>query len=325
VHDFAGKIRLPLFMRKLRYFPEGSLVEITTRTIQGRLLLVPSQLLNQIIVGVLGRAQCRHPVRIHGYAFASNHYHLTVTVDDARQLAQFMGYLNSKLGREIGRLTGWKDKIWSRRYQAILISNEEEAQVARLKYILAHGAKENLVASPQEWPGLHCVLPLLAGEWTVQGTWYDRRREYALRRGGQDFTLDDYTSEETLRLTPLPCWKDLPVERYRQQIENLVAEIIREAEHGRAQTGAAPLGAEEVCRQNPESRPKKMKKSAAPLFHAFQKKVRRELYEAYAAFVAAFREAADLLRAGKATYRFPVGSFPPGLPFVSAMEVAAAA
>ena len=107
-----------------------------------------------------------------------------------------MGYVNSKLGREIGRLTGWKDKIWSRRYQAILISNEEEAQVARLKYVLAHGAKENLVAGPQEWPGVHCVHPLLAGEWTVQGTWYDRRREYVLRRSGKDFTLDDYTSRE---------------------------------------------------------------------------------------------------------------------------------
>jgi hypothetical protein len=64
--------------------------------------MVPSRLLNQIIVGVLGRAQDRYPVRIHGYAFASNHYHLTVTVDDARQLARFMGHFNSKLGREIG-------------------------------------------------------------------------------------------------------------------------------------------------------------------------------------------------------------------------------
>ncbi len=189
-------------MRNLRHFPPGSLVEVTTRTVQGRRLMVPSQLLNQIIVGVLGRAQDRYPVRIHAYAFASNHYHLTLTVDDARQLAQFMGYVNSNLGREIGRLTGWKDKIWSRRYQAIPISNEEDAQVARLKYVLAHGAKEGLVASPQEWPGVHCVHPLLTGEWTVQGTWYDRRREYALRRGGKEAALDDYTSQETLTLTP---------------------------------------------------------------------------------------------------------------------------
>ena len=325
LRDFSDEIRLPLFMRNLRHVPPGSLLEVTTRTVQDRRLMVPSRLLNQIIVGVLGRAQRRYPVQIHAYVFASSHYHLTLTVDDARQLARFMCYVNSKLGREIGRLTGWRDRIWSRRYQATLISNEEEAQVARLKYVLAHGAKEGLVTRPQDWPGVHCVHPLLAGEWTVQGTWYDRRREYALRRGGKDFTLGDYTSEETVILTPLPCWKDLSPERYRQQIENLVAEIIREAEQAREQKGAAPLGAEEVCRQNPESRPQKLKKSAAPLFHAFRKRVRRHMYEAYAIFVAAFREAAELLQAGKTTYRFPLGSFPPGLPFVSGTETAVAA
>ncbi len=43
-----------------------------------------------------------------------------------------MTLFNSKLAREVARLTGWKDKIWSRRYQAIVISDEEAAQVAQL-------------------------------------------------------------------------------------------------------------------------------------------------------------------------------------------------
>ena len=42
------------------------------------------------------------------------------------------------------------------------------------------------------------------------------------------------------------------------------------------------------------------------------------LREMYAAFVAAFREASEKWRAGDRTASFPVGSFPPGLPFVSA-------
>jgi hypothetical protein len=45
----------------------------------------------------------------------------------------------------------------------------------------------------------------------------------------------------------------------------------------------------------------------------------RELYEAYHLFLAAFRDAADRLRAGDRTARFPRGSFPPALPFVSAL------
>jgi hypothetical protein len=37
-------------------------------------------------------------------------------------------------------------------------------------------------------------------------------------------------------------------------------------------------------------------------------------------FVAAFREASERLRSGDRMARFPLGSFPPGLPFVRAAE-----
>jgi hypothetical protein len=44
--------------------------------------------------------------------------------------------------------------------------------------------------------------------------------------------------------------------------------------------------------------------------------VRRELWNAYALFVAAYRDAAEKLRAGVRNVAFPIGSFPPALPFV---------
>jgi hypothetical protein len=54
------------------------------------------------------------------FSFLSSHYHLLLWVRDARQLALFMGYFNGNLAREMGHLTGWTDRIWARRYQAIL-------------------------------------------------------------------------------------------------------------------------------------------------------------------------------------------------------------
>jgi hypothetical protein len=61
--------------RHLRFVPDGgALVEVTCRTIQGRLLLRPSQQLNDIILGVLGRAQERYPVDIVIFSFLSSHY-----------------------------------------------------------------------------------------------------------------------------------------------------------------------------------------------------------------------------------------------------------
>jgi hypothetical protein len=69
-------------------------------------------------------------------------------------------------------------------------------------------------------------------------------------------------------------------------------------------------------RQQPAPRPNRTKKSPAPLFHTASKKAYLELREAYSRFVAAFRDAAEKIRAGDRLVAFPAGGFPPALPFV---------
>jgi hypothetical protein len=54
------------------------------------------------------------------------------------------------------------------------------------------------------------------------------------------------------------------------------------------------------------------------LLPPLSKSARKLFQEAYSRFLAAFREAAESLKAGDLTASFPVGSFPPGLPFVTA-------
>jgi REP element-mobilizing transposase RayT len=305
--------------RRLRFVPpEGALVEVTCRTVQSRFLLTPSAELNEIILGVLGRAQRLYPVEVCGYVFLSTHYHLLLVVEDAQQLADFVGYFNSNLAREVARRTGWTDKIWARRYQAIPVSEELNAQVARMAYILTHGAKEGLVESPAQWPGVHCVRPLLAGESAVEGLWFDRTREHCARMRGESFERRKFTQTEKVELSRLPCWKNLTSEAYREQIAGLVRVIEQQAREQREATGLVPLGVKAILAQKPFDRPKKPKKSPAPLFHAFTKATRKALWEAYGWFVAAFQEAAEKLRAGKRDARFPTGSFPPRLPFVTA-------
>jgi hypothetical protein len=78
------------------------------------------------------------------------------------------------------------------------------------------------------------------------------------------------------------------------------------------------VGADGVRAQDPETRPWKLKKSPAPFVHAATKAARKVIWEAYGLFVAAFREAADKLKAGDRNAPFPIGSFPPRLPFVEA-------
>ena len=303
--------------RKLRYIPDGgALVEVTCRTLHGRLLLRPSPELDDITAGILGRAQRLYPVDIVAFVPLSNHYHMIVRVKDAKRLAEFAGYFNSNLAREVGRLTGWTGKVWGRRYQAIPISDEEEAQVARLKYVLSHGVKENLVARLREWPGLHCVRQIVDGE-PLTGTWFDRTQEHAARRRrGEDPDPLQYTSSETVTFSPLPCWKHLPPEVYRERVGKMGLEIEEEAAAARKRTGAHPLGAAKILAQHPWTRPDRVKRSPAPLLHAASKAMREVFYEGFAWFVAVYRTAAEKLKRGDPNPGFPRGCFPPALPFV---------
>jgi len=263
--------------RPLRFVPaQKTLVEVSTRTVQSRFLLRPSNALNEIVLGILGRAQEIYGVGLCGYAFISSHY-LLLLVDTAKQLADFMGYFNSNLAREAGRL---------------------------------------VVGDPRQWPGVHAIRPLLDGD-PAQGIWFDRTQEYAARRRGEEFERLRYTTPYSVTLSPLPCWEDLPAELQRQRIAEIAEEIGAEAAARQEEKGIAPIGADAIRRQDPHQRPKKTKKSSAPLFHAASKRVRGDLYNIYYVFVAAFREAAEKLKAGNRNAVFPIGSFPPGLPFVS--------
>jgi len=304
--------------RPIRYLPpEGSgLVEVTCRTIQGRFLLTPSNELNEIILGALGRAQQLYRVGIIAFAFASNHFHLLLRVESTRQLALFMGHFNSNLAREAGRLVRWREKFWGRRYQAIPISDEEAAQVERLRYVLAHGCKEGLVERLRDWPGVSAVRPLLEEE-SLEGYWFDRTREHRARRQGKTFERLEFATPCSVHLEPLPCWAYLSAEEYRRRVAELVDDIERQAALKRQLLASPARGAAAVREQEPHAAPERLKKSPAPRFHAASRKIRRELYESYRHFLAAFREAAARLRAGELAVVFPAGSFPPAASWVA--------
>jgi hypothetical protein len=216
-------------------------------------------------------------------------------------------------------LIRWREKFWGRRYQAILVSNEAEAQIARLRYVLAHGVKEGLVASPLDWPGAHCAKALLEGA-PVIGRWIDRTLEYEYAAGRKRLPVDvqAFVTMEQLHLAPLPCWRGLSDETLRGTVRELVDSIEQQAVRREQDTGRSPLGRSFIFRQDPRHEPIRSKKGPAPLVHAASRAVRLALREAYGLYLAGYRRAADRLRRGALDALFPEGSFPPPLPFRAA-------
>lgn len=322
--------------RQTRWIPPGgSLVEITNRTIQARHLLKPSRELNEILLGIVGRAQRMTGMKICYLVFMSNHYHMLLDVEDARQLARFTNFVNGEIGREVNRLTGWGAKVWARRYDPILVSEDPSDQVARLAYLVRHGVKEGLVERPQDWIGVHGLGAWLEGE-PLAGYWFDRTRESEARRRGKSFDRLAFATPETVHLSPLPCWTRQGL-AHQEIVEQTAVLVERAIDAGRAERILAgrptPSGSkvasgpealslfERYATLPPTYRPAHPKRSPRPLFHARRKTTRERLAEARRRFEQDYCTASERFRAGQYTIQFPEGCFPPARPFEAVRKV----
>jgi|SRR6185312_11620534 len=303
--------------RKLRFIPAPrTLVSITCRTVQGRFLFRPGRTFNDRFLGILGRAQRRHELVLNAVSVLSSHFHILAVAEDARQIAGFMRDLQSKLARETNRLTGWKGPVFERRYEMTVVTEEDRAQIERLAYVLSQSVKEGLVERVREWPGVQSAAALIDGT-PLMGHWIDRTQEFAARNQQKETTPLRFATEELVVLSPIPCWAHLEPEAYRARVADMVETLETEAALARSLKGLPVLGVEAILAKDPLHRPASLVRSPAPLVHAATKAVRKAFYEAYAWFVAAFREAAERLRLGDRNAPFPSGSFPPALPFVA--------
>ncbi len=314
--------------REPRYIPPNSLQHVTDVTFQNRRLLSPSGEVNQLFLGILGRAQRKYEMIICAVVVMSTHVHYLLRPKDAAHMAAFMCFLKTNIAKEIGgRLRGWQGSFFDGRYHLTPVSNEVADQVGVLRYILAHGPKEFLVDSVTEWPGVHSALPTAEGRDMV-GRWFNRTAEFNSRvlRGETEVDVEELASEERVVISPLPCWEHLPEMQWRRAVADLVEEIDREAAVKRAELGKTSLGAAKILTEDPERRPERVEKSQKPRFHARDPEVFRAMIEIWKEVLRSFREASENLRSGIRNVAFPEGTFPPALPFVPfSFEIVSAA
>ena len=303
-----------------RYVPQGgALVEVTYRTVQGRYLLRPGSALNDTVVGVLARALRPYPrVGLVGIVVLSNHLHLLFTVESQEDLSSVMARFASKSAREINKLYGWSGSVWGHRYRSICVTQEPAAQIRRLEYLLSQAVKENLTKKVEQWPGVHFGKTLMQGRSLLVGKWIDRTKKYRKEAQGKEVRREEYTSTQTVELQQLPCWAHLRWGEYLENIQKMIRKVEAEAALERELRGVEVMGAERICRQDPQTWPNEVKSSPAPLVHAASKRARLAWREVFGWFLAQYREASKRLRQGDRNARFPEGCFPPGLPFVGA-------
>jgi putative transposase len=268
------------------------MVEITTRTAAGRLLLRPGDELNRRITSVIGRALDLYPVSLHAFVFMSNHWHALLSVLDAARLSDFLRHVNGNVAKAVHDVVGWEGPVWGRRTQVIAVLDDEAAD-ARYRYILAHGAKEGLVTSPLDWPGVSSARALALGE-PVTGSWI---RPGSTVRAPQQHAIE---------LAPLPAWARMSSWQRRERTADMVREIAA------ANTGRPVVGAALILRQDPLDRAV-LERTPAPLAHVVAQSTMNAFLSARRSFLGTYRAAAQRLLAASVALvaGFPAGAIPP--------------
>jgi hypothetical protein len=123
--------------------------------------------------------------------------------------------------------------------------------------------------------------------------------------------LEQFAETIEVPLEPLRCMKGLSA--VEQQVR--WRELRRVAQRRYPQLEGPVLGADRALALDPQTRPKKTKRSPAPRCHASTAEARALWMQMYANFVAAYRNAWQRLRAnlGKRPM-FPEGGVPPTWP-----------
>jgi REP element-mobilizing transposase RayT len=305
-----------------RFHDADTPYHVVFRVLQGRFLLRPDRKgrLNSIIAGVIGRAQELFPsIRLYAHAWLSNHAHLLLQ-GSAEDIPAFVGFLKREISRRWGVQVDWPGPMWEA-YESTALPTPESQREA-FAYVMAQSTKENLVASPVLWPGVHCARDLIAGT-CRRGVWFDgtaygkAAHRTRTRRNPRGVNRADYERCYSVTLRKIPCWSDLDDHNYREKVRALVESIVDNA--------AATRGGDRVRgRRAVLSVPRDHRSSLPP--HPWYEKRRRMICWAsrtakqtrkylrdYWEFQRRFRDAARRFLAGELQAAFPPGSFRPPL------------
>jgi REP element-mobilizing transposase RayT len=260
----------------------------------------PNKKVRKLIAGIIARYAEIFQVEIYACIVLSNHYHFLI-----RALLGNSDEFAENVNREIARRVNWinrrEGKFWARRYDDQPILNEDDLLEAFL-YITTNAVKHGLVEDPSKWPGFT----------TYEQNISETPKEYAFYHySAQDG--QERVTYHTLKITPLPQFKDMKKKKRLQEVKELIAERTRALVESRKANGQGFLGAEAVVAQDPYDCPQSTSRSPRP--HCYSKNA--QTIKEYRQHVRDRRdkyiEASARYRLGDLFVVFPEHSFKPPL------------
>ena len=315
-------------MKNRKYFPNRSVIFITTRVEEG-LPLTPTYLNNLIFKGILARAQTLFPVRLCHYIFMGNHLHLILVVQSSDDVSSFMGYVKTETSHSVNRLLGRRQKtIWQDGYDSPPLLTTEDV-IRYIKYIYLNPTRACLTPTIEEYPGLSSWETFNNGNHResckhVRRTAVPRLRVPDLSVNEQRKMAEELAAkcqkQHDLVLEPFACFAEMPDYDGSTEEEirlTVLAEFERDARELRAEharNGKGYIGATALRRQSMlrDHTPEKFGKRMICICSDLE--MRKRYIEHFRALA---REAALAFQAWKKgilTRKIPPGMFAPRMP-----------
>lgn len=275
----------------------GAIVMITRSTAERQFFLRPDEDTNQILLYCLAVAAQRCNMGIILPSFLSNHHHLTALDREGRR-PEFTEHFHKLTARAMNAHRGRTENLWSCEAPSVVRLVDRAAVMDKLVYAATNPVKDGLVDRVCHWPGVNGLDDLL------------NQRTITVQRPRHFFSpTGDMPEEVTLDLVLPPELGD--PDEFRRELRERVAAVEAEYAAERARTGRRVLGRRAILKQSWRGRPKSPPPPRGGLRPTIATKnplARLAALARNAAFVAAYRDARKLWRAGLAVV-FPPGTY----------------
>ena len=249
----AEKLRIELPEYAVHTARLGALMmiyETTSKVVDDRFALVPTEKCSEILLGVLAQAQRMFPlIDVYAFHFLSNHLHLLIGAPTLRQKSAFLEWTLREISKRINKLLDRTGSLLEQNH-CIQITTLEHA-LERLRHIMGQATAQFLVRHPAD-DVFPCSTPFLLFGKAVEGVFRYANQE--------PMTLK-------VRVDRLPGLEELSAKDHRALMWTLADGLAAEARPRRKKAGVRIPEPEALRRIDPMTRPKTRDRSPAPVVH----------------------------------------------------------
>ncbi len=296
--------------RPIRVTDPGLIHLITIRTEGAALWLVPSDQLNDILGGILGRYQEIFGVEIFAYSFQSNHYHMLVRAPRSN-LHEFCENVNREIAKRINKHLGRRGHFWSRRYSDQIVVTEDD-QLEALLYTVTNPVRHGLVQFPRSWPGLGCYWQLMTDDIKTYPFKHSGRVLLPSTKGKcKVLSLEPHITYHVVRLSILPALSDMGIAERRVRLRELIESRCQEIARIRSLEGKGFAGRKAILNQKVGALPQEISWSPRKCCFTTSLNILFEFRDWLKYFRGCYDHASAEFRAGNFSVVFPEHSLKP--------------